>query len=95
MSIDAREVRHIAALAKLDLEPAATERLRAQLQEVLDYVAMLDELDAPGVAAALGGPGREGLPRPDETVPSLGAGEALRNAPDPAEGHFRVPKVLA
>jgi Asp-tRNA(Asn)/Glu-tRNA(Gln) amidotransferase C subunit len=32
--------------------------------------------------------------REDELAPSLGQKLALEEAPDPASGHFRVPKVL-
>ena len=39
--------------------------------------------------------GKAKLHRADEVQPSLGQKIALEEAPDPAAGHFRVPKVLA
>lgn len=94
MPIDADEVRRIAALAHLDLDPATVEAFRHQVGAVLDYVAVLEELDVSDVAPmahALEGtrPWRE-----DAVVASLSQDEALRNAPDARAGHFRVPRVL-
>ena len=50
------------------------------------------------IAPAIGGLTPEGektdSSRDDEIAPSLGQKVALAEAPDPAAGHFRVPKVL-
>ena len=94
MPIDVAEVRRIAALAKLDLDPATEERFRQQLQAIVDYVAQLDQIDLDDVPPFAPG-SRPGGPRRDDcVVPSLSSRDALANAPDAAEGHFRVPRVL-
>jgi aspartyl/glutamyl-tRNA(Asn/Gln) amidotransferase C subunit len=58
----------------------------------------LNALDTANVEPALGGLTPEGektdSSREDEVRPSLGQKVALEEAPDPASGHFRVPKVL-
>ena len=94
MSIDAAEVRRIARLAQLDLDDASVERLRRELQSILDHVSVLEELELrPATRTALpagGGPPR----RPDEIQPSLATERALANAPDVAAEHFRVPRIL-
>jgi aspartyl-tRNA(Asn)/glutamyl-tRNA(Gln) amidotransferase subunit C len=96
VSIEADEVRRIAALARLDLDDATVERFREQLGAILGYVATLDDLGAPPDE-----PGASGRPaplpsglRPDEIRPSLPIDEAVRDAPDTAAGFFRVPRVL-
>ena len=95
MAIDDEQVRHIAALARLDLDPATVAHFRRQLKAILDYVAMLDEIDLEEVPPTAqthlpGQPLRE-----DGVTPCLPRKEALANSPDNAEGHFRVPRVLA
>ncbi|MDT7602715.1 MAG: Glu-tRNAGln amidotransferase subunit, partial [Acidobacteriota bacterium] len=58
----------------------------------------LNELDTSAVEPATGGLTPEGerteASRADSALPSLGQKLALEEAPDPAHGHFRVPKVL-
>jgi aspartyl-tRNA(Asn)/glutamyl-tRNA(Gln) amidotransferase subunit C len=92
--IDSAEVRRIAGLARLELDEADIEPLRRQLQSVLDHVLRLEELDAePSIARVRTTDGRQPL-REDDARPSFSAGEALRNAPEQAAGHFRVPRIL-
>jgi aspartyl-tRNA(Asn)/glutamyl-tRNA(Gln) amidotransferase subunit C len=94
LAIDPGEARRIARLARLDLEDAEAETLARQLEAVLHHVAALDELDLgegerSDFDAAPCGPLRE-----DDTRDGLDSEEALRNAPDPASGCFRVPRSL-
>lgn len=94
MPIDAAEVIRIASLARLDLDPAAVEKLRSQMQTLLDYVAMLETVDVDQVPPTAHTREERQPYRPDETVPSLPREVALASAPDAAAGHFRVPRVL-
>jgi len=94
MTVEADDVRRIVELAKLRLDDTTVETFRAQLGSVLDYVAMLDEIDVRNVPPTFRAID-DGQPvRPDECRPSLSPERALANAPDAAEGHFRVPNVL-
>jgi aspartyl/glutamyl-tRNA(Asn/Gln) amidotransferase C subunit len=69
-----------------------------QMAEIVSYVEQLNEIDTTDVEAAIGGLTPEGektdSSRDDEIYGSLGQKIALAEAPDPAAGHFRVPKVL-
>jgi aspartyl-tRNA(Asn)/glutamyl-tRNA(Gln) amidotransferase subunit C len=94
VSIDTKEVLRIAALAHLELEPASVETLGQQLKQILDHIAVLQELDVSDVPPTTHPLGRGQASRPDEVAPSLSAEDALANAPDAAEGYFRVPRVL-
>jgi aspartyl/glutamyl-tRNA(Asn/Gln) amidotransferase C subunit len=62
------------------------------------YVEQLNELDTTDVTPATGGFTLEGTltdsSRDDVVRPSLGQRLALEEAPDPASGYFRVPKIL-
>ena len=94
MAIDNAEVRRIAGLANLELDDATLETFRLQLQSILDYVSMLEELDVRAIEATSASLVDEQRLRDDEELPQLSDDEALANAPDAAAGHFRVPRVL-
>ena len=93
MTIGRDEVLRIAGLAKLELDPTDNS-LVDSLQSILEYVALLDEVDVSDVEpTSFGAPGIS-RDREDEPRAGLTAEEALRNAPDGLEGQFRVPGVL-
>ena len=85
-------------MAHLELDEEEVKMFSSQMADIVSYVEQLNELDTTNVEPALGGltPEGEGTnsSRDDELKPSLGQKVALEEAPDPAAGHFRVPKVL-
>lgn len=94
MAITVEEVRHIAYLARLKLDPQEETRYAEQLSDVLEYAARLSEVDTSEIA-----PTASVLPlvaplRPDEVRPCPPQQVLLANAPDPKDGMFRVPRVL-
>lgn len=94
MSIDAREVRRIAALARLEIAEDAVERVAAQLSSVLEFAATLNELDLAGCEPAAFAPAGAPL-RPD--VPDgrrLDPEDVLAGAPESRDGHFVVPPIV-
>ena len=94
MKMTAEEVRRVALLAHLELDPAAEERLRATLDQILHYMEKLNKIDTSEVAPALGVIDEEVTYRSDVPEPGLSSGEALANAPDSGQGHFKVPRVM-
>jgi len=98
MPINESDIAKVAQLAHLELAPAELKIFGPQIVEIVNYVEQLNELDTTNVEPAIGGFTPEGAKtdseRRDELVPSLGQEKALEEAPDPSEGHFRVPKVL-
>jgi aspartyl-tRNA(Asn)/glutamyl-tRNA(Gln) amidotransferase subunit C len=94
VGIDDAEVRRIAGLAQLELDEPTVATMRRQLQVMLDYVAVLDELDVSGDPVETGPTATRDALRVDETRPGLSRDEALGGAPDAAEGHVRVPRSL-
>lgn len=94
MGLTRQDVERVAHLARLELSDEMAGKMSAQLSAVLDYIAKLNELDTDGVEP-LSHPGAlSGVFREDEPAASLDRGEALRNAPDQADGCFRVPRVI-
>jgi len=98
MPIEEKDVAKVAQLAHLELADEELKVFGPQMAEIIAYIEQLNQLDTADVTPALGGLTPEGeqtdSSRADETQPSLGQKTALAEAPDPAEGHFRVPKVL-
>jgi aspartyl-tRNA(Asn)/glutamyl-tRNA(Gln) amidotransferase subunit C len=98
MPIEEKDIAKVAELAHLELDDEELKIFGPQIAGIITYVEQLNQLDTANVTPALGGLTPEGertdSSRDDETVPSLGQKIALAEAPDPAEGHFRVPKVL-
>ena len=98
MPISQSDIEKVAQLAQLELDEEELKTFGPQLTEIVNYVEQLNELDTSNVEPAIGGLTLEGArtdsSRADEVHGSLGQNSALAEAPDPASGHFRVPKVL-
>jgi len=94
VSIDTATVNKIARLARLELDPEAVETIREQLESILDYVAMLDELDLSETLPTAQTVTPDQPLREDRPSPCPGSEQATSNAPDAAENMFRVPRVL-
>ena len=99
MPISESDIEKIAQLAHLEITDDERRMFAPQMAEIVAYVEQLNEIETAAVEPALGGLTPEGerteSSRADETQESLGQKIALDQAPDPAAGHFRVPKVLA
>lgn len=94
MSLTIAEVEHIAELAKLALTNEEKERYRNQLSDILDYAEMLNQLDTSAIPPTATVLPLRNVMREDEVKPSLSREEVLANAPDQAEGMFRVRAIL-
>ena len=98
MPITQADIEKVAHLAHLDLAEEELKMFGPQIAEIVAYVEQLNEIDTSNVEPAIGGLTPEAAAtdssRADEIGGSLGQQIALAEAPDPAAGHFRVPKVL-
>ena len=94
MKITAKEVAHVADLARLDMSPEEGEAMAQQLDEILSYVAKLNELDTDGVAPTTHAISIVNAFREDEVKDSLAREKALANAPQQNGETFVVPKVI-
>ncbi len=86
--VDADEVRHVADLARVDLDDEAVAQFADQFGDILDYFEALDEV--PEVESE---PELVNVMRADEVRESLSQEEALQNADETEEGRFKGPKV--
>jgi aspartyl-tRNA(Asn)/glutamyl-tRNA(Gln) amidotransferase subunit C len=99
-SLTREDVLHIARLAHLDLSLEEAERFTTELGAILAYASEIQRVETTNVApmshASAGAEGEAAttmVGRDDEPEPCLDRTVALSNAPDAADGLFRVPKV--
>ncbi len=94
MAISEAEVRHVARLARLALSDEEIAIMQAQLSAILDYIAMLQEVDVSNVPPTAQVTGLTTVWRPDVVGEMLTQEQALANAPDQQDGMFRVRAVF-
>jgi aspartyl-tRNA(Asn)/glutamyl-tRNA(Gln) amidotransferase subunit C len=86
-------VEHVARLARLSLTPEEAGTFARQLDEILRYAEAIQAVDTSAVepmSHALA----PGALREDAYQGGLDRETVLSAAPDPAEGLFRVPRIL-
>jgi aspartyl-tRNA(Asn)/glutamyl-tRNA(Gln) amidotransferase subunit C len=93
--IDREQVLHVARLARLRLSDEEVERMAGELSGILEHVDRIAELELDDVEPTAHVVDLENVLRPDEPRPSWPKDVILEQAPDPAEGSFRVPSPQA
>ena len=93
MSVSEHDVRHIAALARLGLEPERVPALVAELNGILAHMDVLSKVDT-SVVDAVEGVGTGGMPlRDDGGAPDALARPLAAFAPETRGGFFVVPRL--
>ena len=86
--VNSDEVRHVADLARVDLDDDDVDRFTEQFADILAYFETLDEVPEVEREADLAN-----VMRPDEARDSLSQAEALANAEETEDGYFKGPNV--
>ena len=86
--VDSEEVRHVAELARVDLDDEEVEEFAAQFADILEYFDALDEVPEIEADEDL-----VNVMRPDEIRDGLSQEEALGNADETEDGYFKGPRV--
>lgn len=95
MKIDERTLMGIARLARLDMsDPAIREARHHDMQQVIDFVEILDKVDTQGVEPLIFMTDEQDQLRPDVAVATDIREQALANAPVKDSDYFKVPKVV-
>ena len=87
-------VRHLGVLARIQLSDEEVQRLTGQLDVIVDNIAKVSEVATPEVAATSHPIPLENIFRPDVVGDQLTPAQVLQNAPDAADGRFRVTAIL-
>ena len=93
--IDREQVLHVARLARLALSEEEVETMARELSGILEHVDRIAQLDLDEVEPTDHVVDLQNVLRPDEPRPSWPKEQMLEQAPDPAEGAFRVPSPQA
>lgn len=94
MKIDDAMIERISRLAYLEFGEKEKEKIRRDLEKILEFVGKLNEIDTEDVDPLVYLSENRDVLRQDIRKTTLTNEEALRNAPE-TEGHFfRVPKVI-
>jgi aspartyl-tRNA(Asn)/glutamyl-tRNA(Gln) amidotransferase subunit C len=93
--IEREQVLHVARLARLRLSDAEVDRMAGELSGILEHVDRIGELNLDDVEPTSHVVALENVLRADEPRPSWPREAVLEQAPDPAEGAFRVPSPQA
>lgn len=94
MIINRQQVEHVARLARLELSEKEIETYTEQLNSILEYVKVLDELDTSQVEPMAHVLPIHNIFREDEMKDSLDQEEALENAPERIGEFFKVPRII-
>lgn len=94
MSIQTKDVEHVAKLARLHLTDEEREMFTEQLNAILQYAEKLNELDTDDIAPTTHVLHLSNVMRDDVVEESLPLDKVFRNAPDEEDGQFKVPAVL-
>ncbi len=92
--ITLEELEHVARLARLSFTHDELLSFTEQLNDILGYVAKLEELDTSGVSPTTHALQTTNVFRNDEVKPSLSVEDAVANAPEEEKGAFVVPRII-
>lgn len=94
MALDTDTVRRIARLARIHVDDAELAPLADELNNILGWIELLDEVDTDGVAPMTSAVEMVQRLRADVMNDGDLQEDVLANAPDPADAFFTVPKVV-
>lgn len=94
MRINDETIEYVAALAKLELSHEEREKAKVDLESIITYMDILNELDTESME-----PMSHVFPivnvfREDIVVNEPNREMLLRNAPEQKDGYFKVPKTV-
>ncbi len=87
-------VRHLGVLARIQLTDEEVDRLTGELDVIVDNIAKVSQVATPDVPATSHPVPLQNVFRPDVVGETLTLEQALQNAPDAAEGRFRVTAIM-
>ncbi|HST71564.1 Asp-tRNA(Asn)/Glu-tRNA(Gln) amidotransferase subunit GatC [Kocuria sp.] len=93
-AITREQVAHLAKLAHIEMTEEELRAMAGELDLIVDSVASVSEAAGPDVPATSHPIPLQNVFREDVVGETLTAEEALLNAPDAAEGKFKVPAIL-
>ncbi len=87
-------IEYIAKLAKIKLSPDLVKILSQDLKRILEYIAILNELDTTQIPPTTHAIENKNVFRDDKSASSLDREEILKIAPNRKDNFFKVPKII-
>ena len=94
MKINNKLIQDIAKLSKLKFDDSAEEKMKADLEKMLDFVDKLNEIDTEGIDPLIYMSEEVNVLREDKVTEETSQEDALKNAPEKDSDYFKVPTVL-
>lgn len=94
MALAKEEILHIAKLARLKFLDDEVEKIQHELNEILGYIDILNEVNTENVEPLTQINKNVNNLRTDVIRPSLSVDEVMLNAPESEDGAIIVPKVV-
>jgi len=94
MQVDQKLVSHLAHLSRLNVAPDKMDKLVVDMQDLVGFVEILNELDTTGTAPLMHMGDTVNVLRSDEITGSIEREDALKNAPSQDGVFIKVPKVI-
>ena len=87
-------IKYLETLARITLSEEEEKKVGSELQDILTYIDMLNELDTDGVEAMSHCFPVTNVMREDKVASSMTPDEIVANAPESQDGCFVVPKTV-
>ncbi|KHD85445.1 Asp-tRNA(Asn)/Glu-tRNA(Gln) amidotransferase subunit GatC [Heyndrickxia ginsengihumi] len=92
--ISKEQVKHVANLARLEMNEAEVEKFTTQLGNIIHLAESLNELDTKNVEPTTHVLEIQNVMRDDIVEKGLPREEVLKNAPDHQDGQIKVPTII-
>jgi aspartyl-tRNA(Asn)/glutamyl-tRNA(Gln) amidotransferase subunit C len=94
VALTEKDLEHLERLARVKLSGESREKLRGQLERIIEFVRQLEGVDTTGIEARSHIGDIKPELREDATKPCLPRAEVLAAAPSKRDGYFAVPPVI-
>lgn len=92
--ISKEQAQHVAHLARLKFSDEELEKLTTELDAIIGYAELLDEVDTTGIKPTSHVLDMKNVMREDTPEKGASREELLKNAPDHKDGLFKVPSAI-
>lgn len=87
-------IKKIADAVRIDISDEEAAKYTEEISSVIEYAGILSELNTDDVKPTTHGIVLGNVLRKDEPKQLITQEEALQNAPDQEDGHFKVPSIM-
>lgn len=92
--ISKEQVKNIAHMVRIEITDEEAENYTKKISSVLEFAHQMSELNTDEVEPTTHGIILDNVLRQDEPIKSLSQKDALKNAPEKLDGHFKVPSIM-